>query len=85
MTELQEIRTNAMSLEKQLLDVAAGVPQLHELLGPHFFDPQPTVLLGEYLQQLGERIERVRVALINVKFWEEYPWPEAMLKLLSNP
>jgi len=95
MAGLEEIKTNAILLEQQMLDVAATVPDLPELLGPQFFKTLPHsaaeypvqeyLLLGDYLQQLGQKIGRVRVALLNVKFWEEYPWPEGLLKLLASP
>ena len=72
MVELEEIRTTAQYHEQQLLDVAADVPGLRELLQPEFFkgveqeqsvDPvEQYIALGEYLQQLGEKIERLRVA-----------------------
>jgi hypothetical protein len=92
MAELEEIRTTAQYHEHQLLDVAADVPGLTEMLGSGFFKPlhqaqsedpvQQYLLVGEYLEQLWKKIERLRVALMNLQFWEEYDWGEAMLKLM---
>ena len=94
MAQLEEIRTTAMVHEQKLLDVAADIPDLREMLGPQFFkvvqqteseDPvQQYILVGEYLQRLGEKTVRLKTALLNLQFWEQYPWPEAMLKLLKQ-
>ena len=83
MTGLQQIKIQAQWLDERLLEVVDGIPELKELLGQEFFAQRPTILVGDYLRQVGQRINKVKAALLNLKFFEEHAWPEAMLKLFK--
>ena len=61
----------AQWLDERLLEVIEGDARLEgNARGRTIFTQRPTILVGDYLQQVGQRINKVKAALLNLKFFE---------------